>query len=420
MAWHRRLFDWVRWLVRDRGFPSRDELPWGQLVLLYMVRGTIQVARESTWDRLPRQAAALAFQTIFSTVPLLVIALTVATTFISGKEVSEITDWLSNLMLPAQALAIAPEVQRVAMAVDVHALGVAGGLGLVIIACTLFVSLSNIVDDIWRVSRKRSLWYQLLGAGIFLILLPTFIGLSMYVSRLLSHLPASLDFFVPLAINVAGLFLTFRHVPSTSVSRWAALLAAVVSGIVIELGKIGFGIYVARLAMTIHGLYGAIGFVPLALFWIYLMWFFFLLGVEMSFTWQNLPCLWMRDAGKRDAELRATAGGTLALIVAHQVYRSGGATSAELARRLEASPPAVSFVIECLTAAGFVMTDKTDIVSPACPAREIQVFELLDLLWENRPPKDEDPGLGQLSAVLDRIQVRRREDLDGMTLADLL
>jgi membrane protein len=304
----RKVLDRLRHLVHDPSFPAPGEVSRFRLLVLYLIRGTIQVSRESMWDRLTRQAAALSFQTIFSTVPLVVISLTFLTTFVSGQRVEEIAEWLSAHMLPVQAQAIAPEVQRIAAAVDVHALGLAGGVGLVFMAATLFLTLSSIVDDIWRVRRKRAVHYRLAAAAVVLVLLPSLVGLSVYLDTLLDYLPMNIDLIVSLALNATGLFLTFRYVPSAKVEPYAAAVAAIVVGLLFELGKVGFGIYVSRVGMTIRGIYGAIGIVPLSLLWIYLMWVFFLFGVELSYTVQNLPELWARDTGK-DRTDRASAEG---------------------------------------------------------------------------------------------------------------
>ena len=111
----------------------------------------------------------------------------------------------------------------------------------------------------------------------------------MVFTQLLAQLPGSVDFFVPLAVNIAGLWLAYRYVPSARVDPKAALIAAAFMGIVLELVKIIFSFYVVRLSVTVQGIYGAIAFIPLSLFWLYLLWVIFLFGVELTYTMQNLP-----------------------------------------------------------------------------------------------------------------------------------
>ena len=64
---------------------------------------------------------------------------------------------------------------------------------------------------------------------------------------------------------------------------WGALVAAGLS----EASKWAFGLYVSQ-ALPYLKLYGAIGLVPLFLFWLYLGWLIILFGLEIAFTLQAM------------------------------------------------------------------------------------------------------------------------------------
>lgn len=378
--------------------------------------------REASLARISNQAMALSFQSLFSTIPVVVIALTLLTQFISQQEVSEIADWLSLHMLPAQAQRVAPEIRRIADSVDVSALGLVSVLGLIVLAATLFWTLTHIVDHIWQVRRKPPLAYRALSAVVILLLLPTFTALSVVFTQLLAEaqLPAQADFFIPLAINVAGLWLAYRYVPSARVDRWSAFIAAAVMGMIIELGKIIFSFYVVRLSVTVQGVYGAIAFIPLSLFWLYLLWLIFLFGVELTYTIQNLPELWLRSSPPTKGTLEDTAGGPLALLVVHRVYRTGGLTIPELANQLCASPKAVRAVLERLESGGFVGRTDPRLVSPSQPSRDINVVDVLALFAAARAPDRQQLGDERIEKLLEGLETARDDELLGVTLADLL
>jgi len=64
---------------------------------------------------------------------------------------------------------------------------------------------------------------------------------------------------------------------------WGALVAAVLTGAT----KWAFGLYVSQ-ALPYMKLYGAIGLVPLFLFWLYLNWLLVLFGLEIAYTLQAM------------------------------------------------------------------------------------------------------------------------------------
>ncbi len=361
---------------------------------------------------------ALSFQSLFSTLPVMVIGLTLLTQFISRQEVSEIADWLSQHMLQAQAQEVAPEIRLIANSVDVGTLGIVGVLGLIFVAATLFWTLTHIVDDIWRVRKKPPLAYRALSAVVILLLLPTFSGLSVIVSQLYSQLPWSADFFVPVAVNVAGLYLAYRYVPSTTIDGRAALASALLMGIVLEAGKLMFSFYVVRLSVTIQGLYGAIAFIPLTLFWLYLLWLIFLFGVELTFTLQNLPELWLQDHLAESGAFGQRESGSLALRVAQRVYRTEGVTLSELSRQLKASPRVVRKVIERLGSGGLVESHESGDVTPTRLAKEVAVVDVLALFGATHV--ESQSGDERLEEIIKRLESTRDQAVDGVTLKDLL
>jgi len=407
-------------MAHEPTFPGRGEVSLWYLALLYLVRGAIEALRQASKDRLAHQAMALSFQSLFSTIPVVVIGLTLMTQFISQQEVSEIADWLSLHMLPAQAQQIAPEIRHIADSVDVSALGLAGVLGLFLVAATLFWTLTHIVDDIWGISKKPPLAYRALSAVVILLLLPTFTAASVIVTQLLAQLPGSFDFFIPLTITVTGLWLVYRYVPSARVDWRAALVSAVLMGVILELGKIFYSFYVVRLSVTVRGIYGAIAFIPLSLFWLYLLWLIFLIGVELTYTFQNLPELWMQRASNGDGAVEDTAGGPLALLAAYGVYRSGSATVTELSRQIGASPQAVRAVLKRLVEGGFVVRANSGPATPSRPAREIAVVDILSLFATSRTHDGDHQGEERLEKLLERLETSRDHEISGLTLADLL
>jgi len=84
-----------------------------------------------------------------------------------------------------------------------------------------------------------------------------------------------------------ALTLLYKLLPNT-LARWRpALTGALVAAALWDASKWAFGLYVSR-ALPYLKLYGAIGLIPLFLFWLYLNWLIVLFGLEVAFTLQGM------------------------------------------------------------------------------------------------------------------------------------
>lgn len=413
----------IREVVRNPAFPAPGEATRLQLFLTYAVRGAVVTARDTLRNQLPNVAGALSFQTLFSLIPVIVIGLTVLTQFIGQQEVEAISEWLSQHILPAQAQQIAPSIHNIALAVDVGTLGIVGITGLIIVATALFWTLTYMVDEIWQVRRRPPFAYRLLSTVMILLLLPTFAGLSVFFSQLLRQIPGLIDFFIPLTVSVAGLFFAYRYVPSARVETWAALSAAILMGLVVEVAKLGFGVYVTRLNVTIRGLYGAIAFIPMSFVWLWVLWLIFLIGVQLTYSLQNLTELWHRDLEHEVGSFQSTPSGRLALLILCEALGSDGIRLAELLRRHRLDPAAAKQVIERLCDEDLVEMSERDEIVPTLDAAKTKVEDVLDIYERplvSEDSEDQSDRTAGLRALFERLDRARTRSLDDVTLAELL
>ena len=98
---------------------------------------------------------------------------------------------------------------------------------------------------------------------------------------------AFLGQFGGLAGSFVLLALLYKLLPNTLVRWRPALIGALVAATLWHVSKWGFGLYVSR-ALPYLKLYGAIGLIPLFLFWLYLNWLIVLFGMELAFTLQAM------------------------------------------------------------------------------------------------------------------------------------
>lgn len=256
----------------------------------------------SAWsdDHVPSMGAALAYYTVFSVAPMLVIAIAVAgLAFGADTARGEIVVQLSGLMGEEGARAIEALVRSAArpqegVAATVVALGV-----LLVGATSVFVELQNALDRIWHAPEKsrEGLWAllrsRLLSFGMILG-----VGFLLTVSLVLSAVVAALGklwgpymgewLLVAEALNfVFGLLLVtvmfamiYKLMPNVPV-RWRDVwIGAAVTALLFTIGKVAIGLYIGRSGVTSS--FGAAGSLVVMLLWVYYSAQIFLLGAEFT------------------------------------------------------------------------------------------------------------------------------------------
>jgi membrane protein len=253
----------------------------------------------------PTRGAALAYYTLFSLAPMLLIAIAVAGAAF-GEEAArgEIFRQLAGLLGPAGAAA----VQDLLASVQLNRQGLLGsliGLGLLVIgATTVFAELQGSLDEVWRDARALSTrpppapWWSLLRARLLafgLILATGFLLIvSLLVGALLAALgqwwqgqapgwetaAAALHFVLSTALSVALFALMFRFLPSVHVPWRHVWLGAFVTAALFALGRTAIGWYIGTTA--IGSGFGAAGSLVVVLVWVYGSAQVFLFGAELT------------------------------------------------------------------------------------------------------------------------------------------
>ncbi len=269
-------------IARATVFPEDLAGSKRSFVLIYAVRLLFLVASRLWRDRMPRQAAALAFQTLLSLVPLVAIIVAVASSLELSSLEQRLTAFLETQLLPEAAQDVGAKVIEMAAAVRPRTLGVVGGASLVLIALTLLFNVEAVINDVFRVRRSRRFWLRALTALVLLAAAPLAIGVSVYFTGQILALPRAATTLVPLLLTILVLFLCYWRLPHTPTGIRHSLVAATVAGVGLELFKYGFALYARHLATTISAVYGTLAILPLFMIWIYLAWLIFLFGAELS------------------------------------------------------------------------------------------------------------------------------------------
>ncbi|MEY2689647.1 MAG: hypothetical protein RL375_3846 [Pseudomonadota bacterium] len=269
-----------------------------------------QVAAQvwTSWndDYASSMGAALAYYTLFSLAPLLLIVISVAgLVFGEAAARGEIQAQLDALMGQRSAGAVQDllaSVHRPSMGLAATLLGVAL---LVVGATSVFAELQDALDRIWRVptQARDTSWLalvrsRLLSYGVILAL-GFLLTVSLVASAVLAALGRTLD---PLlgswnsiveALNAASGFvlaavvfaLIFKVMPRVQVLWRDVWIGAVFTSALFALGKLLIGLYIGRSGVASG--FGAAGSLVVVLLWVYWSAQILLIGAEFTWVYAN-------------------------------------------------------------------------------------------------------------------------------------
>ncbi|MEB0135962.1 YihY/virulence factor BrkB family protein [Actimicrobium sp. CCC2.4] len=253
-------------------------------------------------DYAPSMGAALAYYTMFSIAPLLLIVISLAGLVFGADAVrGEIAGQLSGMMGEAGARAIEGLLKSVSRPADNIPATLLGLVLLLIGATTVFGELQDALNRIWRapprkvrsgvlnVLRTRLLSFgMILGIGfllmISLVLSAALSALSRWWGPLFAQwetLANLIDITLGVGMSTAVFALIYKLIPRVQIGWHDVLVGAVVTAVMFTLGKYLIGLYIGTSGVS--SAFGAAGSLVVVLVWVYYSAQIFLLGAE--FTW---------------------------------------------------------------------------------------------------------------------------------------
>jgi len=239
-------------------------------------------------DRLGYYASSLSWNTIFSIIPLLAILLYIFTTLPLFNEMYDKVQQLifSNLM-PTQSKEIMVYINKFIANSD--KLGMVGAFYVTFAAIMFFKNYDYIVNDIFELP-SRGILKSLKTYLLLIILLPTMIGASFYLSSIIqSYLDKNaitsaihLYSVLPYTIVWSAFYIAYQLSANTRIRKRAAFLSSFIASLIWYLSKSGFVFYVVH-NKTYASVYGSISTVLFFLLWIYISWAIFLHGLRFCY-----------------------------------------------------------------------------------------------------------------------------------------
>jgi membrane protein len=422
----RRTFGQLRAYLGTNTYTSAatDQLSRRARAAFYLTRLAIRILKQWARDKCPQQAAALAFNTALSLVPVIAIAFTILRSIGSLDAQSRLSDFVSNQMFPGMD-DISDRIEGFSRNISVGALGGAGLFFTIITCYSLYNYVERIFNDIWRVGQRRSLIGKFLTFYAMVTLLPALASMSLYWSGKLIGASAFSRFLAPLAIEVFALLLMNKLLPRTNVTWLSAAVGALFTAVILEFGKLAFvGFAKNMLLESYSGVYGALGIIPLLLLWIYASWLLVLLGAEIAFAVQNLRVLEAEDRRTRgDEPINGLLAAQLLSVVAAAHEVSGkGVPKTMLVTEFGLTPDVIDRIVERLKGRGLIADVHGDI-NGYIPGRAAATISLDDVLAAFRSSDielAEGTTSETLRALVADLEDTRKKRTQGLTIADLL
>lgn len=279
-----------------------------------MMRGGLRAARDlardaaSAWidDYAPSMGAALAFYTLFSIAPLLLIVISVAgLAFGEQAARGEIMAQLSGLLGVDSARAVESMLEGLNRP-SAGILGTTVGLAALLIgATTVFGELQDAMDRIWRAPSRTTgsgLW-ALVRARLLSLSMVLGIGFLLMVSLIFSAALAALgkwwgpwfgeweliangvDIGVSLLLVTVMFAAIYKWMPRVKVAWPDVWVGAAITAVLFTVGKALIGLYIGR--SGIASAFGAAASLVVLLLWVYYSAQVFLLGVEITWVYAH-------------------------------------------------------------------------------------------------------------------------------------
>lgn len=240
-------------------------------------------------DRLLRHAAALSFSSLLALAPMFAIAFAMLSLFSSFESLGvAFESFIYQFLAPAAGEDLKSYIDQ--FAGQAGKLTIFGLIFFLLTALLLLFSIEESFNDIWGVSRGRSMTSRLTVYWALVSLGPLLMGASLAISTYLLSVTIGDQFVyrvqsivlsvLPFFLETMAFLLLYLVMPNVRVSLVHAAIGAIVASCLFELTKKAFVAYVVNFA-DYEVIYGALSTLPIFLIWIYLSWVVALLGAQV-------------------------------------------------------------------------------------------------------------------------------------------
>ncbi|MBN2510231.1 MAG: YihY/virulence factor BrkB family protein [Spirochaetales bacterium] len=337
----------------------------------YMViraNNAVSTARLFFYNSCPTMAAGLSYSSLLAIVPFLAFLFSLLNAFGTfSEELVSIQEFFLGLLMPTRQTELLDLFSSFLN--NTRKLGV---LGLALFAVTsvfLLDTVTGAFNSVWgtrsrrAVSFKFTAYLSLIVAGSLLLsvglslrssILALFPGDSFAQLSALRRLPIRL---IPFVFAFCFLSLLYKVLPAGHVRTSSAVLGAFWGTLFIELSRYWF-LKIANTFIRMSVIYGSLAAVPIFLFWLYVLWLFTLLGLQIAYVHQY-RIHFQKHKAAMDSPGEYIATGIEVFLAIAEGFVTSMPSDKELLRRFLIAPPQLKGYIDGFVHAGLIHEVRT-------------------------------------------------------------
>jgi membrane protein len=252
-------------------------------------------------DKITKLSGSLAYYTVFSMGPLLVVIISICGLFLKHDAIQgKVNGVLQNFMGPDSAAQIQALIKNASIGNKSTVAAIIGFIALLIGATTVFGEIQDSINSIWGLKAKpKSGWVKMLQDRFLSFSVLISLGFLLLVSLsvtgviegLSDRLKAHFSDVTVVAFYVVNLVLTlivstlifaviFKVLPDAKIKWKDVIVGAAITAILFVIGKFGISVYVAQ--TNVSSTYGAAGSLVLLLLWVYYSAIILYMGAEFT------------------------------------------------------------------------------------------------------------------------------------------
>lgn len=252
-------------------------------------------------DKITKMSGSLAYYTVFSMAPLLVMIISLCGIFL-GREAVEgkIVSQLSGFVGVDTAVQLQQIIKNASLAGKSTMAAIIGGITLIVGATSVFAEIQDSINTIWGLKPKpKRGWLKMIQNRLLSFSVIISLGFLLLVSlavtalidgfseRLRAHFPEVtivvfyiINILITLIVTTVIFGVIFKVLPDAKI-KWKDVLAgAIATSILFMLGKFGISFYISK--SNVGSTYGTAGSLVVLLLWVYYSSIILYLGAEFT------------------------------------------------------------------------------------------------------------------------------------------
>ena len=258
-------------------------------------------------------AAAIAYFALFSLFPITLLSVSIASYTLGPLMDQQFILQKLEFIAPALGQLLGQNIDEI-----IRTRGPVTGialLGLTWSASTIFYTLTQTLNDIWSYKRRRAVWKR---RGLAILFVLAFVGPALFAASFASSVLTNLSVWLPtqnlpigsgvrfilaILLDIVLFMLIYIMLPHGA-AKWHEILpGAVAAGLLWELAKKAFLLFVSIYVSASNLIYGSVSAIIAFLAWAYLSGIIFLFGAYLSVAFHQFRQQ-QQEAADRNEPLR--------------------------------------------------------------------------------------------------------------------